>query len=123
MFKKKERRAFIIEVEFKDITISVKTRSNSKMTLTQVSKEHISINQDIRFGKPCITGTRIAVIDIAIRYREMDETLEDIANDYNLSVAEVYSAMAYYYDHQEKIEKRRVEGEEFAQNFPANYPS
>ncbi len=25
---------------------------------------HISINPDIRFGKPCIKGTRIAVVDI-----------------------------------------------------------
>ncbi len=93
------------------------------MTLTQVSTEHISINQDIRFGKPCITGTRIAVIDIAIRYREMGETLEDIANDYNLSLGEVYSAMAYYYDNQQEIEKRRREGEAFAQNLQQNHPS
>jgi uncharacterized protein (DUF433 family) len=34
------------------------------MTLTQVSTEHITIDPKIRFGKPCLTGTRIAVIDI-----------------------------------------------------------
>jgi uncharacterized protein (DUF433 family) len=26
--------------------------------------EYISIDPDIRFGKPCIKGTRIAVVDI-----------------------------------------------------------
>ncbi|MGK7925474.1 MAG: DUF433 domain-containing protein [Spirulina sp.] len=30
------------------------------MSLTQISVEHISINPEIRFGKPCIVGTRIA---------------------------------------------------------------
>jgi uncharacterized protein (DUF433 family) len=93
------------------------------MNLTQISTEHISINPQIRFGKPCITGTRIAVIDIAIRYREMGESLEVIAEDYNLSLASVYAAMAYYYDHQQEIEKHRSESEAFAKEFQKNNPS
>ena len=96
---------------------------NQKMSLTQVSTEHISLNPEIRFGKPCIKGTRIAVIDIANRYLKMEESLEDIAKDYNLSLASVYSAMAYYYDHREEIESRRAEGEAFAQEFTQNHPS
>lgn len=93
------------------------------MNPTQVSTEHISINPEIRFGKPCITGTRIAVIDIASRYQEMEESLEDIAQDYNLSLASVHAAMAYYYDHREEIEIRRGESEAFAQEIAQNHPS
>ena len=74
------------------------------MNPTQVSTEHISINPEIRFGKPCITGTRIAVIDIATR-------------------ASVHAAMAYYYDHREEIEIRKGESEAFAQEFAQNHPS
>ena len=93
------------------------------MSLTQVSVEHISINPEVRFGKPCIIGTRIAVIDIVNRYLRMSEALEDIAEDYHLSLASVYAAMAYYYDHQEEIEIRRAEGETFARYFLQNHPS
>ncbi len=85
--------------------------------------EHISINREIRFGKPCITGTRIAVIDIVNCHLKMGESLEDIAQDYNLSLASVYAAMAYYYDHREELESRRAEGEVFAQEFAKNHPS
>ncbi len=97
--------------------------SKKKMSRTQVSTEHISIDSEIRFGKPCITGTRIAVIDIVNCCLRMSESLEDIAKDYNLSLASVHAAMAYYYDHREELESRRVEGEAFAQEFAKNHPS
>ena len=93
------------------------------MSFTKVSLEHISINPEIRFGKPCIVGTRIAVIDIVNRYLIVSESLEDIAEDYHLSLASVYAAMAYYYDHQEEIEIRRAEGEILAREFLQNHPS
>lgn len=93
------------------------------MSLTQVSTEHISINPEIRFGRPCIVGTRIAVIDIVNRHLVQSETLETIAEDYHLSLASVYAAMAYYYDHQEEIESRKAKGESFAKNYLKNNPS
>ena len=93
------------------------------MSRTQVSTEHISINPKIRFGKPCITGTRIAVIDVVNCYLKMGESLEDIAQDYDLSLASVHAAMAYYYDHREELEIRRAEGEVFARKFAKNHPS
>ncbi|MGK7899505.1 MAG: DUF433 domain-containing protein [Xenococcus sp. (in: cyanobacteria)] len=93
------------------------------MSKIPVSIEHICINSEIRFGKPCITGTRIAVIDIVNCHLKMGESLEDIAQDYNLSLASVHAAMAYYYDHREELEIRRAEGEAFAQEFAKNHPS
>jgi len=93
------------------------------MSTTQVSIEHISINPEIRFGKPCIQGTRIAVIDIVNCYLKMKESLEKIAKDYDLSLASVHAAMTYYYDHREELETRRVEGEAFALEFAQKNPS
>ncbi len=43
--------------------------------------QYISINPDIRFGKPCITGTRIAVGDI-LSWLASDMTYKDILDDY-----------------------------------------
>ena len=42
---------------------------------------YISINPDIRFGKPCITGTRIAVSDI-LQWLASGMTQQQILEDY-----------------------------------------
>ena len=42
---------------------------------------YISINSDIRFGKPCISGTRIAVSDI-LQWLASSMTMQEIIDDY-----------------------------------------
>jgi uncharacterized protein (DUF433 family) len=42
---------------------------------------YISINPEIRFGKPCITGTRIAVSDI-LQWLASGMSREEILDDY-----------------------------------------
>jgi len=42
---------------------------------------YISINSDIRFGKPCIRGTRIAVTDI-LQWMASGMSYEEILDDY-----------------------------------------
>ena len=42
---------------------------------------YISINPDIRFGKPCIKGTRIAVTDI-LQWMASGMSYEEILSDY-----------------------------------------
>ena len=42
---------------------------------------YISINPEIRFGKPCITGTRIAVNDI-LQWLASGMTHQEILEDY-----------------------------------------
>ena len=88
-----------------------------------ISDEYITVSPEVRFGKPCIAGTRIAVEDIAVAYLQMGESLEKIALDYNLSLASVYAAIAYYYNNQEKIDRRRGEGRAFVEEFKRNNPS
>lgn len=43
--------------------------------------EYISIDPDIRFGKPCIKGTRIAVVDI-LQWLSSGMNFQDILTDY-----------------------------------------
>lgn len=43
--------------------------------------QHISINPDIRFGKPYVTGTRIAVLDI-LQWLASGMTQEEILKDF-----------------------------------------
>jgi uncharacterized protein (DUF433 family) len=56
---------------------------------------HISIDPEIRFGKPCIKGTRIAVSDI-LQWLASGMTQEEILNDYpSLNKGDILAALAF----------------------------
>lgn len=93
------------------------------MSQTAVTVEHIEVTPNVCFGKPRIVGTRISVADIALMYLCMGQSLEEIAGKYNLSLASVHAAMAYYYDHREDIELRRNQEDVFLEKFQQNYVS
>ena len=42
---------------------------------------YITVNSEVRFGKPCIKGTRIAVTDI-LQWLASGMSCEEILNDY-----------------------------------------
>ncbi|BAY13398.1 DUF433 domain-containing protein [Calothrix sp. NIES-2098] len=88
-----------------------------------VSREHIAIASDVRSGKPCIVGTRIAVEDVAIMHLKLGYSLVEIAGKYDLSLASVYAAMAYYFDRRDEIDRRTVEEDELVEVLKQNHPS
>ena len=56
---------------------------------------YISINPQIRFRKPCIKGTRIAVADI-LQWLASGMTHEEILNDYpSLLKEHILAALAF----------------------------
>ena len=58
-------------------------------------EKYISINPDIRFGKPCITGTRITVSDI-LQWLASGMSNEDILRDYpELDLQKIRAALAF----------------------------
>ena len=59
---------------------------------------------DTRSTKPRIKGRRITVANIAIWHVRQGESVEQIAEDYRLSLAQIHSALAYYYDHRAAID-------------------
>jgi uncharacterized protein (DUF433 family) len=55
----------------------------------------ISINPNIRFGKPCVVGTRIAVGDI-LSWLSHGMTHEEIVEDFpELKVEDILAALAF----------------------------
>ncbi|MBC6421493.1 MAG: DUF433 domain-containing protein [Hormoscilla sp. SP5CHS1] len=88
----------------------------------RVSKEHIVIHPDYCFGKPRIINTRMYVAAIAEKYLEIGESLEEIAAKYDLSLASVHAAMAYYYDYREEIDRRTAESEALVEEMRRNSP-
>jgi uncharacterized protein (DUF433 family) len=57
--------------------------------------QRISINPEIRFGKPCITGTRITVGDI-LSWLASGMTHNQIEEDYpNIKEEDILAALAF----------------------------
>ncbi len=54
----------------------------------------ISMDPDVRFGKPCLTGTRIDVATV-IGALAAGESAEAVAAEYALSIGQVQTALAY----------------------------
>lgn len=72
-----------------------------------VKTEHPYVvrNPEICGGSPTIAGTRITVRLIASMLKYGDSP-EDILRDYpHLSLAQIYDAISYYFDHKEEIER------------------
>ncbi len=84
---------------------------------------HIEITPDMRGGKPRIANTRITVADIVLMHLRLGQSLEEIAGKYELPLAAVYAAMAYYYDHQAEIDRSIEADQAFAEAFRKNNPS
>jgi uncharacterized protein (DUF433 family) len=85
--------------------------------------QHIEISPNVMGGKPHIAGHRISVQDVATWHNELGYSAEKIANDYNLSLADVYAALAYYHDHREEIDKSIKDGEKLVEEMKKKIPS
>jgi len=90
---------------------------------TKTLDQHIETRPDIAGGKPCISGHRITVQNIVIWHEWMGLSADEIATGYNLSLADVYAALAYYYDHRTKIDESIKESEAFIEALRQQIPS
>ncbi len=73
----------------------------------QIEKQHIEITPGICGGKPRIAGTRIRVQDIYVWYELQGRSADTIVADYpHLSVADVYAALMYFWDHRDEIKQQ-----------------
>jgi uncharacterized protein (DUF433 family) len=84
---------------------------------------YIETSPGVRGGRPRIADTRIAVADVVLMYLRLGQSLEEIAGKYDLPLAAVYAAIAYYYDHQEAIDRSIADDPAFAETFRNNNPS
>ncbi|MBC7557555.1 MAG: DUF433 domain-containing protein [Chryseobacterium sp.] len=68
-------------------------------------QKHISINAEIRSGKPCVTGTRITVSDV-LSYLASGMSIEEIIKDFpSLNREKVLATLSFatYRDSMTKI--------------------
>lgn len=57
-------------------------------------------------GKPRIAGHRITVKHIIVCHQRGGQSPDEIVSDYpSLTLSDVYAALAYYFDHQDEIDR------------------
>jgi uncharacterized protein (DUF433 family) len=90
---------------------------------TSTLDQHIDSTPGIMGGKPRIAGRRIAVQHIVIWHERMGLSADEIATSYDLSLSDVYAALAYYFDHRAEIDRDISEGIAFAETLREHNPS
>jgi uncharacterized protein (DUF433 family) len=78
---------------------------------------------DICGGKPRIAGHRITVQNIAIWHDRFGWSADEIASEYDLELADIYAALAYYFAHREEINQSIREGKAFVEEMRRKTPS
>ena len=84
---------------------------------------HIEITPGMRGGKPYISGTRISVSDVVVMHLRLGQSIEEISGKYDIPLAAVYAAIAYYYDHKKIVDQDIEADRAFAEAFRQNNPS
>lgn len=92
-------------------------------TAPSTAYHHIESTPGVRGGKPRISGTRITVSDVALLHRRLGKSLDEIAGDYDLPLAAVFAAMAYYHDHCEEIDRSIEDEKALGERFRGGSPS
>lgn len=65
----------------------------------------ITINPNIRGGRPCVAGTGLRVTDLVIAHLFHKRTPDEMAADFGISLAQVHASLAYYYQHKAELDK------------------
>ena len=85
--------------------------------------KHIELTPGVLGGKPRIAGHRISVQNVVIWHERLGLSADEIATEYGLSLADVYAALTYYYDHRKAIDRALQAGEELVDELRKHSPS
>ena len=72
----------------------------------------IARDDDVLSGEPRIDETRVGVRHVAARVIDSGQSPAYVADQLDLSLAEVYEALSYYYDHVEEMRDLERENED-----------
>ncbi len=61
-------------------------------------------NPKVRQGQPCLVGTSVRVMDIAVAMIFADRSPDQLAQDYDLSMAQVHAALSFYFCNKSEID-------------------
>lgn len=96
-------------------------KAKRKVGLTYA--RHIVLTPGVRGGKPRIAGRRITVADIATWHLQQNRSVNEIAQEFDLTPAQIHAALTYYYDHQTDIDRQEAADFAAAEALQQQYPS
>lgn len=84
---------------------------------------HTEVTPGIAGGKPRIAGHRITVQDVVVWHERLGLSADEIAAEHDLSLADVYAALTYYYDQREDVDRSIKADEELVAELRKRNPS
>lgn len=85
---------------------STATEPTTRAPIERTEHPHIVKSADTLGGAPRIEDTRFGVLHV-LNYVESGMTPEEIAETWGFSLAQVYDALSYAYDHPDEMEEQR----------------
>lgn len=87
--------------------------------IAKTEHPHIVRHDGICGGEPIIDGLRVTVRHVATLYLQ-GETILDIAETLNLTEAQVFHGLSYFFDHREEISALITQEEQAHARFAVN---
>lgn len=84
---------------------------------------HIVLTPSVRGGRPRITGRRITIADIVLWHIQQGISVDEIVREYDLTHAQVYAALTYYFDHKSEVDRQSEEDFNLAESLRTQFPS
>jgi uncharacterized protein (DUF433 family) len=89
----------------------------------ETRREHIAVEPGHCGGQAHIAGHRIKVQHVAAWHERLGKSPDEIVAEHpGLTLADVYAALTYYYDHREQIDADLRADEEFVAALKAKSP-
>ena len=86
--------------------------------------KHIEKTPSICGGRACIVGHRIRVQDIVVWHEKRGYSPDEIVDMFpGTTLADIYAALAYYFDNRQEIEDEFKKSDERAEWLKTNVPS
>ena len=81
-----------------------------------VSREHIEIVEGALGPKARIVGHNIRVVDVVGWYEQQGMSADEIVEEFpTITKADVYAALAYYWDNKDEVDRKIAADEAFVQ--------
>lgn len=89
--------------------------------MSVIAYPHVELNRD---GVPIVTGTNTKVVEIVLDRLAHNWDADEIQRQHpHLSLAQIYSALAYYHDHQAAMDRDIAERLEKVDQIAAAQPA
>ncbi|MBI2479449.1 MAG: DUF433 domain-containing protein [Planctomycetia bacterium] len=92
--------------------------------MSQTKTERIVDKPEVCGGRACIAGTRIRAQDIYVRHELQGVSADEIVSRFpRITMADVYAAPAYFWDHRDEILRQMREETAFVEQMKQKHPS